>query len=142
MEARNTHTTMEQNTKPMSPAMQREDEEAVTAILAMEGYSSLKPEYSKEAMYHKAADGTESGIRVELEAAEADLILKLNAADAARDLVNILRWKRHDWKLGATEQVVAIYGKNSNEHASTGRKKKIEYKKPGRRGPAAPKAAK
>lgn len=132
---RNGSTTMEPNTKPMNPAMQQDDKDAVTAILAMTDYTNLKPEFEKAVVYQKAADGTETGIRPALDAAEADYVLKQNALNDARDRMVALQWKQHEWVLGARDQVAAKFGKSSDQYAATGLKKKSEYKKGGPRGP-------
>lgn len=126
-------------TKPMNPATLQEDEDAVVTILAMPEYTSVNPEFDKDKMYHKAADGTETGIRVRLEAARERRLLAKQAYDEARDEEVALEWIFHDWTQGAREQIAAHYGKNSDEYAATGRKKPVEYKKTGRR-PAAKKA--
>jgi hypothetical protein len=138
---RHQSTKMETNTKPMNPAMQQEDKDAVTAILAMTDYTSLKPEFQKDVVYLKAADGTETGIRAELAAAEEDYLLKQNALNDARDKMVALQWKQHDWVLGARDQVAAKFGKSSDQYAATGLKKKSEYKKGGPKGPRAAKKA-
>ena len=126
---------MEPNTKPMSPAMQDDDNDAVTAILAMTDYTSMKPEFEKAVVYLKAADGTKTGLRPELAAAEADYRLKQNAFNDARDKMVALQWQQHDWVLGARDQVAAKFGKSSDQYAATGLKKKSEYKKGGPKGP-------
>ncbi|MFN0075755.1 MAG: hypothetical protein ACKVY0_04695 [Prosthecobacter sp.] len=121
------------NTKPMSPAMLQEDKDAVTAILAMTDYTSVKSEFEKSVVYAEAADGTETGIRIQLEAAEADYLLKQQALDEARDRKVALQWTQHAWVLGAREQIAAKFGKSSDQYAATGLKKKSEYKKTGRK---------
>ena len=120
-------------TKPMNPATLQADKDTVITILAMADYTSVKPEYEKAMVYEKTADGKETGIRVRLQAAEADRLLKQQALDEARDLEVALQWKLHEWTLGAREQVAAKFGKNSDQYAATGRKKKSEYKKSGRK---------
>jgi hypothetical protein len=132
---RNQMQTMEPNTKPMSPAMQDDDNNAAIAILAMADYTSMKPEFEKAVAYQKAADGTETGIRPALAAAQADYLLKQNALNDARDKMVALQWQQHEWVLGARDQVAAKFGKNSDQYAATGLKKKSEHKKGGPRGP-------
>lgn len=132
---RNQMQTMEPNTKPMSPAMQDDDNDAAIAILAMTDYTSMKPEFEKTVAYQKAADGTETGIRPALAAAQADYLLKQNALNDARDKMVALQWQQHEWVLGARDQVAAKFGKNSDQYAATGLKKKSEHKKGGPRGP-------
>jgi hypothetical protein len=121
------------NTKPMSPAMLQEDKDAVTAILAMTDYASVKPAFEKTAVYQKAADGAESGILARLETAEEAHLLAQQAEAEARDEKVALQWELHAWVLGAREQIAAKFGKNSDEYAATGLKKKSEYKRTGRK---------
>lgn len=132
---RNPQITMNTNTKTISPAMLQEDRDAVTAILAMADYTTLKDEFQKEVIYKKLGDKSEVGIRVELAAAEAEYLLKEIAFNDARDKMVALQWKQHEWVLGAREQVAAKFGKSSDQYAATGRKKKSEYKRSGPRGP-------
>ncbi|MCX6854815.1 MAG: hypothetical protein NTV80_07905 [Verrucomicrobia bacterium] len=132
---------MEPNTKPMSPAMQDEDNDAAVAILAMPDYSSMKSAFEKSVAYHEAADGTETGIRPALAEAEEEYLLKQNALNDARDKVMTLRWAQHEWVLGAKEQIAAKFGKSSDQYAATGLKKKSEYKKRGPQGPRTAKTA-
>ena len=132
---RNLNTTMQPNTKPMSPAMQDDDNDAAIAILAMADYTSMKPEFEKAVAYEKKPDGTESGIRPALAAAQADYLLKQNALNDARDKMVGLQWQQHEWVLGARDQVAAKFGKNSDQYAATGLKKKSEHKKGGPKGP-------
>ena len=138
---RHRSTNMEPNTKPMNPAMQQEDNDAVTAILAMTDYTSMKPEFDKAAVYLKGADNTATGLRPDLEATEADYLLKQNACNDARDQMVALQWQQHDWVLGARDQVAAKFGKSSDQYAATGLKKKSEYKKGGPKGPRTTKPA-
>ena len=48
-------------------------------------------------------------------------------------------WAFHNAVLGAADQVVAQFGKDSNEIQALGYKKKSEYKSPSKPAPAAPK---
>jgi hypothetical protein len=131
---RNSTTVMaDSNTKPMSPAMLQEDKDAVTAILAMADYASVKMAFEKTKVYQKAADGVESGILARLKAAEDAHLLAQQAEAEARDAKVALQWELHTWVLGAREQIAAKFGKNSDEYAATGLKKKSEYKRAGRK---------
>jgi len=137
--ARNSTTVMaDPKSKPMSPAMLQEDKDAVTAILAMPDYASVKPAFEKTAVYQKAADGTESGILARLEESEDAHLLAQQAEEQARDANVALQWELHSWVIGAREQIAARFGKNSDEYAASGLKKKSEYKRTGRRAAAAP----
>jgi hypothetical protein len=54
------------------------------------------------------------------------------AFDSARDDSVAAEWAMHNAMLGATDQVAAQYGTNSNEYQAMGRKKKSEYSRPTR----------
>ncbi len=129
----NSNTTMATNkTKPIDPQMLQDDKDAVTAILAIDGYTSQKPEFDKSVMYSKT-NNMETGKKVDLAKAEADLVLAENTLAAVRDRMVAMQWAQHEWVLGAREQIAAKYGKNSDEYAASGLKKKSEYKKPSTR---------
>ena len=49
-------------------------------------------------------------------------------ADSERDNAVAAEWDFHNFVLGAKEQVIAQFGKDSNEVQSIGLKKKSEYK--------------
>jgi hypothetical protein len=53
-----------------------------------------------------------------------------------------LQWQQHTWVIGAREQIAAKFGKNSDQYAAAGLKKKSEYKKTAPGKAAAKKAAK
>ena len=57
-----------------------------------------------------------------------------NAAQAsARDNAVASEWKHHNLMLGARDQIVAQFGRDSNEAQMVGLKKKSERKSPGRK---------
>ena len=71
-----------------------------------------------------------------IEASDADVFAARDAErvaqvvlDAARDRSRIAEHTRHDLLVGATEQVAAQFGKNSDEYQGLGLKKKAEYGK-------------
>jgi hypothetical protein len=124
--------------KPLDPELLQDDKDAVTAILAIGNYQPANSAFAKAVVYQKT-NNVETGLKPQLAAAEEDLVLKEAAFRAARDKVTALSWEHHAWVLGARDQVKAQFGDNSDEYASTGRKKKAEYKK--RSTKAAPKSA-
>lgn len=125
---RNPTKPMNTNTRMMDPSILQDDKNAVIAILAMSDYVSLKPEFAKTVM-EDGPDNAKTGIRPRLTAKEADYQLAKDAFDAARDAMVAEQWAMHDWVVGAREQVAAKFGKNSDQYAATGLKKKSEYKK-------------
>jgi len=62
------------------------------------------------------------------EQAQAEAVVK-----AARDNATAAEWAFHNYVLGAKDQVIAQFGKDSNELQSLGLKKKSEYKNPGKK---------
>lgn len=54
-------------------------------------------------------------------------------ANAERDNAVAAEWEFHNYVLGAKEQVIAQFGKDSNEVQSIGLKRKSEYKSPKRK---------
>ena len=56
-----------------------------------------------------------------------------DAANKARDAADLAERKYHDIMLGVIDQVRSQYGKDSDELASMGLKKKSEYKAPSRK---------
>jgi hypothetical protein len=60
-----------------------------------------------------------------------------NALDTARDAANAAEWDFHNALLGAKDQVIAQYGKDSDQIQALGLKKKSERKTPVRRNVAA-----
>lgn len=51
---------------------------------------------------------------------------------ASQDAAAAAEWCFHEAMLGAKEQVIAQYGKSSDQLQALGLKKKVEYKKPAR----------
>jgi hypothetical protein len=67
----------------------------------------------------------------EAERAASDAEAQAEAAyKAARDNTVQAEWAFHNYMLGVKDQVMAQYGKSSNELQSLGLKKKTEYKTP------------
>jgi len=63
-------------------------------------------------------------------AAQGDEIQKQAAAEAARDTATTNEWEFHELVLSAKDQVIAQYGRDSNEAQAVGLKKKSERKRP------------
>ncbi|HMF55495.1 MAG TPA: hypothetical protein VK619_03985 [Pyrinomonadaceae bacterium] len=71
--------------------------------------------------------------RQEMEAKQAAETQAKAAYDAARDEAVAAEWAYHNIMLGASVQIDAQFGKNSNEYQSLGKKKPTEYKTPQRK---------
>jgi hypothetical protein len=122
-------TKMAKNqTVRISPAKLQADIEANTALQAIVTYAPPNAAYAKAAVDAK------------LTAMRAAQTAEVNAANAlltARDAAAAAEWDFHNAMLGVKEQVIAQYGKNSNEVQTLGLKKKSEYKTPTRKAKAA-----
>ena len=55
------------------------------------------------------------------------------ALATARDAATAAEWDFHNFMLAVKEQIIAQYGKSSDQSQSLGLKKKTEYKTPGRK---------
>ena len=103
----------------LRPIILKSDAEAIAALRTLGGYVPTNPAYSKTAMLDALA-AMESAQRAELAAQ--------NALASARDNAAAAEWQLHNMVLSLKEQVVALYGKNSNQIQALGMKKKSEYK--------------
>lgn len=63
-----------------------------------------------------------------MKAKQADETKKLAAANAARDTSTGSEWSFHNLVLGGKDQVIAQYGRDSDEAQAVGLKKKSERK--------------
>lgn len=110
--------------KRLRPAQVQTNKENFAALKGIQNYTPANPAYSVPAL--TAAD-TELNNATQLEAQTAA------AAAAARDDAVAKEWAQHNLMLGARDQVVAQFGRDSNEAQAVGLKKKSEYKSPGRK---------
>ena len=97
------------------------DLDALTALQSFADYAPVNPNYAKAALASAASL---------LKAAQEAEINAINALAAARDAATAAEWVFHNSILGAKDQVIAQYGKNSNQVQALGLKKKSEYKSP------------
>jgi hypothetical protein len=114
---------MVDQTRRLSPAQIEADRASFAALQAIQGYAPANAAYSVTAI--TAAQGNLSSAQTTESQAEA-------AAASARDTAVAREWEFHDLMLGAKDQVVAQYGRNSNEVQSLGLTKKEERKAPQR----------
>lgn len=115
---------MPNQTRRLNPAQLAEDKEVFEALQGMVGYAPTNPDYSLAAI---------SQVHSDLEAAQAVETQAAVAADAARDDAVALEWEHHNRLLGAKDQVIAQFGRNSNQVQSLKLKKKEERQAPTRR---------
>jgi len=121
-------------TKPVNAKTLKADRDALAAIKKMTGYVPADPNspytLAKLTAAEQAADDAADGH------AQGVATLK-----TARDGDVAGQWALHNAMLGAKQQVVALFGDDSEQAASVGLKKKSERAKPSRSATAATAAA-
>ena len=118
---------MANESKRLRPAQITEDESGFAALQTMAGYAPANPDYTVELVTAAHAD---------LPAARAAEAPPAAAAAAARDDAVAKEWKFHNLILGAKDQVIAQFGRNSNQVQALNLKKTSEYKAPQRKKPS------
>jgi hypothetical protein len=108
----------------LKPAILQADEKSFAALQAIKAYAPVNQSCSVEALKVTRRDVTR--LR-ELEAETAA------AAAAAREKAVAKEWEFHNLMLCAKHQVIAQFGADSDELQLLGRKKRSEYKTPGRK---------
>lgn len=111
----------------ITPSNLKADREAHDALQAMTDYTPSNPAYKLAELTAKRQQ-MEDKLRAETQAAAA--------AAAARDEAAAAEWEFHNAIIGAKQQAVAQYGKDSTNVQSLGLKRESEYKSPRR--PAKP----
>jgi len=112
----------------IDPTILQADLGVIAAVQALSDYAPANSAYAK-AKVTAQLDATRAAQEAE-RAAQA-------ALDSARDDANASEWDLHNLALALKEQVIAQYGKDSNQAQSLGLKKKSEYKAPVRKAKAA-----
>lgn len=112
----------------LRPIQLQADLDASTAIVSLPAYAPANPAYTQAAV-QTALNAMKGAQQAEINAA--------NALATARDNAAAAEWDFHNAMLGVKEQVIAQYGKSSNELQMLGLKKKSEYKAPARKAKAA-----
>jgi hypothetical protein len=103
----------------LSPTVLGDDETAFNALLNMKDYKPANPAYSVDAISH-ALD--------ELRTAQVDEDQGEAAQATRRDISVSKEWAFHNLILGAKEQIIAQYGKDSTQVQEIGLKRKSDYK--------------
>jgi len=105
--------------KRITPAQLQADRDSFAALQANSEYAPANPAYATTAIttVHTALSTDQ---QTEAQASVA--------AAAARDNAVAREWEFHNLILGAKDQVVAQFGRDSNEAQAVGLKKKSEYK--------------
>ncbi len=108
----------------VAPAQMQVDLDSYTAWLGITTYAPANIAYAKVAV---TANYTA------LKAAQdAELAAQLALA-TARDASTAAEWEFHNFMLAVKEQVIAQFGKSSDQVQAMGLKKKSEYKAPARK---------
>ena len=115
---------MANETRRLTPAVLDSDESGFAALQAMALYEPANQAYSLQAI--NSAHGLMQSARTEEAQAAAALA-------AARDIAVAKEWAFHNLMLGVKDQVMAQFGRDSNEVQALGLKKASERKSPTRR---------
>jgi hypothetical protein len=107
--------------KRISPAQLQADMDAYTALQTIGDYAPANSAYAKTAV--------ETKLTVMKGTQDTELAAQIALA-TARDNAAAAEWEFHNALLGVKDQVIAQYGKSSDELQSLGLKKKSEYKAP------------
>ena len=115
---------MANESRRLTPAVLDADESAYAALQVMLDYEPANQTYSPRAV------DTAYGLMKNARTAEMQA---QQALDAARDNAVAQEWAFHNLMLGVKDQVVAQYGRDSNQVQALGLKKASERKSPQRR---------
>ena len=115
---------MANQSRRLTPAVLEADESGFAALQAMALYEPANQAYSLNAI--GAAHGLMQSARTEEAQAEAALA-------TARDNAVAKEWAFHNLMLGVKDQVMAQFGRDSNEVQALGLKKASERKAPTRK---------
>lgn len=108
----------------IAPSLLKSDREAHDALQAMTDYAPANPSYKLTELAARRQNMEEKS-RVE---AQAEAVAK-----AARDEAATAEWEFHNAMLGAKQQAIAQWGKDSTNVQSLGLKRESEYKTPRRK---------
>lgn len=106
-------------TKRLKPSQIQLDIESYEALLDVEDYKPANDEYKLEIITPARTKMSTS----QQEETSADATAAAKRDDAVRD-----EWGFHNLILGAKDQVIAQWGRDSNQAQAVGLKKKSEYK--------------
>ena len=110
--------------KRLSPSILKVDQNAYISLSTFKGYQPANPACSRK---HLAQ------LQEKMQSARQNELNIENALAAARDAARQTEWCFHNAMLDVKAQVIAQYGRNSDEVQALGLKKKSERRKPGRK---------
>ena len=105
----------------LRPAQVQADRDAFAALQAIAGYTPANAAYALTAI---------TAARTSLDGAQQTEAQAAAAAAAARDETVAREWEFHNLMLGVKDQIIAQFGKDSNEVQAVGLKRKSEYSRP------------
>ena len=108
----------------LKPSILLADENGFAAMQTILHYAPVNPSFSVDLV----ASVRRNMVNLRLEEMEAQ-----KAYTTARNAAVAKEWEFHNLMLGVKTQVIAQFGLDSDELALLGRKKKSDYKPPGRR---------
>ncbi len=111
-------------TKRLKPLVLQADESVFSALHSINSYRPANSAYSIDAV---------RTARIDMEECRRVEAIAIEAAASARVTVIAKEWEFHNLMLGVKTQVIAQFGIDSDELKALGRKKRSEYKAPGRR---------
>ena len=118
----------EDQNKRLAPALIQADLDGYVAWQGITTYAPANTAYAKTAVTAK---------NTALKSAQDAEIAAQVALATARDAAAAAEWDFHNTMLAVKEQVIAQFGKSSDQAQALGLKKKSEYKAPGRKAKAA-----
>lgn len=110
-------------TKRLKPSVLVADRDSLTALANIPNYAPANPASAAAAL---------NTLQTELLAAQAAETQAAAAAAVARDTANAKEWAFHEAIIGMRDQVVAQFGRDSDQAQTVGRKKESERKAPKR----------
>jgi hypothetical protein len=116
-------TMPKDTTKRLKPSVLVADRESLTALANIPNYAPANPAFTMAAL---------NTLQTELLAAQATETQAAAAAAVARDNANAKEWAFHEAIIGMRDQVVAQFGRDSDQAQTIGRKKESERKAPTR----------
>ena len=111
-------------TRRIKPSDIQANKDAYNALVKIANYAPANPAYTVAALETAHSN---------MQAKQATETQALAAYQAARDDANKAEWEFHNLMLRTKDQVIAQFGKDSNEVQALGLKKKSEYRKPARK---------
>lgn len=106
-------------TNRLKPSILQADKDSFASLQANDRYAPANPKYAKDAI---------TTVHGEMNTSQTTETQTAAAAAAARDNATAKEWEFHNLMLGAKDQVLAQFGRDSNEAQAIGLKKKSEYK--------------